>query len=449
MRRYAFALLLLFYLSFQAQGQSQIIDQVVAVVGSNMILLSDIESQYTQLKAQNKHLDEGAHCEILQNMMAQKLLLNQAKIDSISVSESQVDMQLNNRIDYFINQIGSKEKLEDYFKKTILEIKNDFRDNIREQLMTQKMQENIMDAIKITPSEVKSFYNNLSQDSIPMVPIQLELAQIMIYPPHDEKAIFDVKQQLLDLRKRILNGESFSALAVLYSEDGSSVNGGEIGFRSKAELDPAYANEAFSLKGSNVSKIVESQFGYHIIQLIERRDDKVNTRHILMTPKVSPESMLKAKTRLDSILHLISIKKDTLNFEMAAKFFSEDKNTSAGGGMLVNPTDNSTKFTVDQIDPADYYSIKDLKINQISAPFESKDENGKKVYKVMMIKSRHEAHRANFKDDYTLLQDLALNHKREAYMKTWIADKQKTTFIHVGEPFKDCSFVNENDSWVK
>ena len=261
-------------LGFTAAAQPLMIDRVVAVVGDYTILQSDIESQYLQMRAQRVTLPD-LRCNILRSFLEQKLMLDQAKIDSIEVSESTVNTELENRMQYFINQIGGQDELEAYFGKTILEIKEDFRESMREQLITQKMEQKITGDIKVTPSEVRKFYNGLNPDSIPTIDAQVEIQQIVAYPPLSEDAIFEVKEKLLELRKRIMDGESFETLAILYSEGPSASNGGDIGYKSRGELDPAYAKAAFALKKGGISKIVESEFGYHIIQLVDRKDDRV------------------------------------------------------------------------------------------------------------------------------------------------------------------------------
>jgi len=281
------------------------IDRIVAVVGDNTVLQSDVESMYLQYRAQGIPSSGDLKCEILEEYLGQMLLLNQAQIDSIEISESQVEMQLDSRLDYFINQIGSRERLEEYFNKTILEIKEDFRDLIRDQLITNQMQSNIAFDVTVTPSEVRQFYNRLPDDSIPNIDSKIKMRQISMYPPVTETAKLEVRERLLDLRKRILEGENFRTLAVLYSEGPSAPQGGEIGFLGRAELDPEYSKVAFSLKEGQVSNIVESAFGFHVIQLIERRDDKANTRHILMKPKVDPNGSEKTIIQLDSLANVI------------------------------------------------------------------------------------------------------------------------------------------------
>jgi len=362
-------------------GQSLILDRVVAVVGEFVILQSDIESLKLQNKAQGISLPGDEKCAILENFLGEKLLLNQAKIDSIEISESSVEMELDNRLSYFISMIGSPEALEEYFGKSILEIKEDMRSAVRDASITRQMQSTITGDVTVTPSEIKEYYKGLSKDSVPYIDSKVQLSQIVQYPPVDETAIFEVKQTLLDLRRRILNGEKFTTLAVLYSEGPSASKGGEIGFMGKGELDAEYAKAAFSLKAGGVSTIVESSFGYHIIQLIERREERVNTRHILMKPNVKPEAIRSTARKLDSIANLV--RTDSVEFDLAARIYSQDKNTAVNGGIMVNPATNTTAFTLDELQPAEFIALRDLKVGEITEAFKSEDENGKEVYKIV------------------------------------------------------------------
>jgi len=436
------ALFLFTFLSVNSQGF--IVDRVVAVVGDFTILQSDIEQQYLQYRAQGYTLPD-MKCLIFKEFLEEKLLLNQAKIDSIEISESNVEQQLDQRLNYFISQIGSQKELEEYFNKTTLQIKDDFREMIRNQMLTQKMQQEITGTVKITPSEVKSFYNSIPKDSIPNIDAKVEMEQIVVYPKLGEDAVFEVREKLLDLRKRIMEGESFETLAILYSSDGSASNGGEIGYMAKGELDSEYAKAAFSLKKGQVSKIVESQFGYHLIQLIDRKDDRVNTRHILMNPRITPDARKRATSRLDSILVLI--RADSLEFGMAARVYSEDKNTNMNKGLLVNPNDNSAFFELKQLDSKDYLVVRDLKIGEISNPYESVDENGKPLYKIVRLRSKTDPHKANMKQDYTLLQNMALADKKQRVVEDWIREKQGETFIHIDDSMLECDFLKKG--WLE
>jgi peptidyl-prolyl cis-trans isomerase SurA len=426
-------------------GQSLILDRVVAVVGEFMILQSDIEGLHMQNKAQGINLPGDEKCAILENFLGEKLLLNQAKIDSIEVSESSVEMELDNRLSYFISMIGSPEALEEYFGKTILEIKEDMRNSVRDASITRQMQSTITGEVTVTPSEIREYYNGLSGDSIPYIDSKVELSQITRYPPVDEAAIFEVKQTLLDLRRRILDGEKFSTLAVLYSEGPSASKGGEIGFMGKGELDAEYSKAAYSLKAGGVSTIVESSFGYHIIQLIERREERVNTRHILMKPKVMPEAIRATTRKLDSIANLV--RTDSVEFDLAARIYSQDVNTAVNGGIMVNPGTNTTSFMDDELQPAEFIALRDLKVGEITEAFKSEDENGKEVYKIVRLRNRSSPHRANLKEDYMVLQEMALAMKKEEVFQQWIDEKIGETYVRVDNSFAGCDFSRKG--WVK
>ena len=426
-------------------GQSLILDRVVAVVGEFVILQSDIESLKLQNKAQGISLPGDEKCAILENFLGEKLLLNQAKIDSIEISESSVEMELDNRLNYFISMIGSPEALEEYFGKSILEIKEDMRSAVRDASITRQMQSTITGEVTVTPSEIQEYYNGLSKDSIPYIDSKVEISQIVQYPPVDEAAVFEVKQKLLDLRRRILDGEKFTTLAVLYSEGPSASKGGEIGFMGKGELDSEYAKAAFSLKAGGVSTIVESSFGYHIIQLIERREERVNTRHILMKPKVKSESIRATTRKLDSIANLV--RTDSVEFDLAARIYSQDKNTAVNGGIMVNPATNTTAFTLDELQPAEFIAIRDLKVGEITEAFKSEDENGKEVYKIVRLRNRSSPHRANLKEDYIVLKEMALGMKKKEVFQLWIDEKIEETYVSVDNSFAGCQFSRKR--WVK
>ncbi|MFC2138878.1 peptidylprolyl isomerase, partial [Bacteroidota bacterium] len=399
-----------------------------------------------QYQAQGFVSEGNINCDVLEELLLQKLLIHQAKIDSIMVGEIEVESELNRRMEYFISQIGSKEKLEEYYKKSIVEIKEDLRELIREQLLAQKMQGGIIGDIKVTPSEVKKFYNDIPRDSLPYVESEIEIRQIVLYPPFSEKAIYEVRERLLDLRKRIIEGEKFSTLAILYSEDpGSARNGGELGFVSRNDLVPEFSDAAFKLKKNGVSNIIETEFGYHIIQLIDRDENRINVRHILMKPKTSPESRIKAMTRLDSISKVIRL--DSLTFEQAVYKFSEDLKTKTGGGVMINMQKGNSKFEMDELSKADYFAIKDLKIGEISEPYESFDDKGKSIYKIIQLKSKSKPHKANLKEDYNLISEMAKSTKQQEIINNWIEEKQAEAYIRIESKYQNCKF--QTNGWFK
>jgi peptidyl-prolyl cis-trans isomerase SurA len=440
--------LLVFPIALSAQ-QPFVIDQVLAVVGSKDIKQSDVENEYMQVRSQGVGDYEALKCEIFESILKQKLLVNQAMLDSIVIPESQVDGELSQRLTTEINRLGSADKIEKQYNKSISQIKEDMRENMREMLLVQKMQQNIVEKMKITPTEVSKFFNKIPKDSIPTIDAQLEFAQLAMYPAYSEKSVLEVKDKLLDLRKRILGGENFGALAGFYSEDpGTAIKGGETGFLAKADFDdPVLAKAAFGLnKQGDVSRIVESKFGYQIIQLIEHRGDRVNTRQILMKPKPDPDAVFKVRNTLDSIATLI--RKGTITFDDAVKFYSMDPDTRYNKGLVVNPATGGTKFNKEQLSAADYYVVKNLKVGELSTPYESRDKTNKFFYKIVILKSQIPSHKANLQADYDMIQDIAKNQKRMTVLNNWFAQKIETTYIRINDPsFKSCKFSIKG--WLK
>ena len=429
-----------------SDAQEKIIDQIVATVGNNIIMESDIENQYIQMRNQGYTSQGDMKCEVLEDLLAQKLMLHQAKVDSIEVTAEDVESELNRRLQGFIQRIGSEAKLEAYYNKTMLQIKEDFRDLIRDQLLIQQMQKKIVDKITVTPSEVKAFYRTIPKDSLPLIPEQIEYRQLVRNPPYSEQTKLAIRERLLELRKRILNGEDFATLAILYSEDpGSAKNGGEMDNMGKSELVKEFAEAAFSLKKGAISPIVETKFGFHIIQLIDRKGDKVDIRHILLKPKVTSEERRKAITFLDSIGTFI--KSDSITFIMAVHSYSQDEDTRMSGGIVVNPNTGDTHFSLDQLDQSTAEAIQNLETGEVSPAFEATEMTGNKIYKIIEITNLTPAHKADLKRDYSLLQNLTKQSKQQDEFKEWIDEKQKLTYIRIDDSYKGCQFNSKG--WVK
>jgi peptidyl-prolyl cis-trans isomerase SurA len=427
-------------------GQARVIDEVVAVVGDKRILYSDIEQNYLQMKSEGGPIDENSRCSVLEQLLVQKLLLNQSEVDSLEVTESQIDSELDNRMQYFINAIGSEEKLEEYFKKSTIEIKQDFRSEIRDQLLSRQMRSKITEGLAVTPSEVKAYYKSLPQDSLPYINAEVEYNQILMYPKSSEQAIINVREQLLKIRERIMNGESFATLAVINSDDpGSAVRGGDIGWLAKAELDPEYAKAAFALKKGAVSKIVESSFGFHIIQCLDRTEDRIHSRHILLRPKIAPEEKVQTVAKLDSIVRLIRL--DTLKFITAAIIYSQDEDSRMSGGQAVNFYRGGIRWQMDEFEPAEYSLINNLKVGEISDPYQSVDSRGKMAYKVIWLKARTNPHIGNLKDDYNLFKERTTRLKEDEIVNEWVEDKIKSTYILIADSFKKCPYTI--NGWLK
>lgn len=436
------ALVLLFALFISPafiRAQEQIIDEVVAVVGANYILQSDIEAQYIQYRMQGAIKDARAtRCAILEDMLFQKLLLNQAELDSVQITDDQIEQTMDARFRYYIQQFGSQEKLEQFYKKPLLQIKEEFRTLVQEQLMVDEVEQKLTKDIKVTPSEVRNFFNKIPTDSIPMIEMEYEVGQIVKEPIISKEEMEATRDRLRGLRERILKGENFAALATLYSEDpGSARKGGEVGFVSRGQLYPEYEAIAFSLKKGEVSDIVKSKAGYHIIQLIERRGDMINTRHILLMPKISDDDLARASKLLDSVANLIREQKMT--FEEAALKFSDDPGR-INGGLLLNPMTGNTSFTANQLDPKVFFAIDKMNVGDVSKPMAMINEEAKKTINLYYLKKRTEPHRANLKDDYSVIQEWALGEKKNKAINKWIGEKIGKTYFRINEYYTDCSF---------
>jgi peptidyl-prolyl cis-trans isomerase SurA len=432
---------LLMLAGYSAYGQ-QVVESIVAVVGNEVIFLSEVEGQVMQMKAERDPTPvEELRCRVLEDLMIQKLFLDQAKIDSIEVSPDNVESDLNNRLAEYIRRAGSEQALENYFSKSMAEIKKDLREMLTNQYIVQETQGTIAQNITVTPDEIKKYYNGMPKDSLPLVPRKVELSTISVEPPDMEASKAEVRQRLLDLRSRIVGGESFSALAVLYSEDpGTAPKGGELGFVTRGEVAKPYAEAAWSLKKGAVSKIVETEFGFHIIQLIDRKGEMVNTRHILMKPKLTAEQTEWAILRLDSIADLV--RSDSLTFYKAAFRYSSDKATRANGGKMVqeNPSDRQTWFTLDELPREINLVVRDMKLGEISEPFRTTDPKGNSVYVIVRLDNEVAPHRVNPKEDYNYLAEAALMDKKNKAYQDWINGKIKKTYIRVSDDFKGCGF---------
>ena len=432
----------------QLTAQNNIAEEVAWVVGDEPIYKSDIEEQYMQLQYERQTIEGNPYCVIPERMAIEKLFLHQAKIDTVKVQDAMVMQQAESRINYFIANLGSKEKVEEYFRKPIPELKEQMVEVIRNQYTIQEVQRNLTKDVKATPSDVRKYYTSLSPDSIPYIPQQVEVQMLSLNPVIPQQEIDDVKARLRDYTNKINSGESeFSTRAILYSEDGSSVYGGEIGFKSRSELVPEFASVAFNLNDTKkVSKIVETEFGYHIIQLIEKRGDRINCRHILLRPKVAQKDLEDAIVRLDSIRKDILDKKFT--FEDATQFISQDKDTKNNKGIMVNRRSGSTKFEMADL-PQEMAKVVDkMKEGEISEPFVMMDQNrNKEIVVIAKLARRIEGHKANLSEDYQTLKSMYENNRRSKIIDDWVEKKQRETFVRVEEGWRNCEF--KYDGWLK
>jgi peptidyl-prolyl cis-trans isomerase SurA len=428
-------------------AQDKVVDQIIAVVGNNIVLKSEIEEMFKQHQAQGISTQGDMKCEILEDFLVDRLLIAEALLDTnIIVTDNQINQQMDRQLQTYISYIGSEKEVETYFKKSIPELKAELRDVIRNQLLSSQMKSKIVENITVTPSEVRFFYRNLPEEEIPFIPPQYEYQQITIIPEIELEEDNRVKAQLRDLKKRVEEGSSFATLAVLYSEAPESRLGGEIGYQGRAQLDPAYAAAAFNLRDDRISNVVKSEFGYHIIQLIDRKGERINTRHILMRPKVAPEALEQAKNRLDSLANII--RKNDITFESAAMMFSQDKTTRNNGGLAINPETLSSKFSAEGLDPDISKIITSLKINEISDPFQTIDPtNRQTVYKIIRLVNKTDGQKANLQNDYQHLAELYLEKKRNEVLEKWISTQQARTYIRIDNTYANCNY--QFDNWIK
>ncbi len=440
-------LLIAAFFATSVTAQDKVVDQIVALVGGNIILKSEIERMHIEQQAQGVTSDGDMKCEILENFLVDKLLVAEAELDTlIEVTPSQVNQRMDQQLAMYVSYIGSEKAVEEYFKKSIVEIKSEMKEGIRNQLLSQQMREKIIKDVTVTPSEVRYNFRNLKEAEIPTIPTQFEYSQITFQPVIDLEEDNRVKSRLRDIKKRIEDGSSFATMAVLYSEDGSAKDGGVIGYLGRAELDPAYAAAAFNLKNDKVSNVIRSAFGYHIIQLVDKKGDKINTRHILMKPKVSVEAKEVAHNRLDSLANMI--RKKEITFEEAASIFSYDKNSRNNSGIVINPNSMSSKFSVEDLDPDVSKIITKMNINEISAPFESIDkETLLPVFKIIKLNRKIDSHKADLQNDYQKLAEMYLLKKKEQVFNEWINKQQSETYIRIDPTYANCNFNFEN--WIK
>ena len=427
-------------------SQSNVVDKVVAVVGSGIVTKSQLESQYLQYAAHNdKANPEKAKCKLLEQLMFQKLLLAQAQKDSISVSDGQVEQELDRRLKYFISQFGSEQKFVDYYSKSVEDFKSEMRDDIKELLLSQKMQSKITEEITVTPSEVRNYFNLIPKDSLPFINEEVEIGQIIKKPPVTLEAKRLAKEKLQSYRDQIINGKDFAAFAALYSEDPGSANkGGEYDSLKRGVFVPEFEAVAFQLKVNEISPVFETTFGYHIIQLLARRGEEVDLRHILITPKFSFDDLQRAKSILDSLYRVI--KHDSLDFREAASRFSDDEEGRMSGGLVVNPMTGATRFEkadLGQFDPTLAFTIDRLKVKEVTEPSLTTTKDGKQAYRILYLKSRSEPHKANLKEDYQKIQAAALNEKQQKLLKNWVKKRLIGTFVHIDPEYANCKFYSK------
>ena len=426
-----------------------VIEKTIAVVGNEMVTISQLEEEVQMMKAYGMLSDKSGRCEILEQMMTSKIFLMQARVDSIAVNNDMVESELRNRIDNVRTQLGGDEGVEEYFGKPLHKLRQEWREAITDQTLTQQMQQEIAKKVQeLTPYDVQQYVEGVDEADLPVVPMKYQLSQICIYPDR-EAANIAVKERLLAIRERIINGEKFSTLARLYSQDpGSSIKGGELGMASKSIFWPAFSDAAMALKPGIVSQIVETPDGFHIIEVLEKKGDMFNARHILLKPEYTSDDRDKAFKTLDSLK--TELAKGEVGFDLVARFYSQDPSTRTNGGQMADPMSGSSYFEVDQLKPQDYAAIQNLKEGEISQPVESLDNegrNGNTVYKIIKVDKIIPAHTATFTQDYNMLLDQAKQNNSMKAIDTFLEEKIKTTYIIIDPMFKDCVF--EREGWTE
>ena len=430
---------LLFFVMI-TRAQPQVLDKVIAIVGKNPLLLSEVETNIVQQK-EKKNTGEYGRCKVFEDLLFQKLLLAQADRDSIVVADAEIDGELNRRIQYYVGMLGSEEKFEAFYGKRISVFKDELRDDVKNQLLAQKMQQKVTGDNKLTPNEVRTFFSTLPIDSLPLINSELEIGHIVRKPPVSDDAKKAVREQLNIYRQRVVNGESIAVMAALYSEDpGSAKNGGRYESVMRGQMVPEFEAVAFRLKTGEVSEIFETSYGYHFMQLVARKGESVDVRHILMSPKISQLQILKAKDELDSIRELIVSGK--IKFADAALRFSTDKDTKQNGGLLINPAANSTKWELEEIGEMDQNLVfmleNQMKVGDVSPVIQYVGSDAKQAWRIIYLKSRTEPHKANMKDDYIKLLNMATFEKQKKLIKDWITKKSKSTYIKIDNEFNTC-----------
>ena len=432
-----------------AQKYDGVIDKTVALVGNSMILLSQIESEVQMMQFQGYVSDRDLRCEVLENMMVSKLFYTQAQLDSLAVNPDMVEASLNERVDNILSQLGGEAEVEKYFGKPLHMLREEWRDVFVEQNLAQEMQRQVAGKVsEVTPKEVQQYYRRTSKDSLPVIPTQYQYSQIVLYP-NVERAAMAVRERLLEFRQRILDGEKFSLLATLYSEDpGSAMKGGELGMASRTIFWPAFSDAAMALKEGQVSPIVETPDGFHLIQMIRKDGDMFNARHILLKPRYTAEDRDSAFIRLDSIRNVILA--DSITFQQGAWKFSEDTKSRTNGGLVADPSTGAPFFDVDNLKPADFKVLQNMKEGEISAPFESVDDEGRSgntVYKIVRLEKIRPSHTATVEEDFNVLLDITTSNKAMEAIEKFIKEKQQTTYIVIDPMFQKCVFLR--DGWVK
>lgn len=435
----------MFFFTSATSYAQPVVDEIVAVVGSEYILRSEVEVQMLQMQQADPEKANEAACWILDQYLQKKMMLSRAKTDSLKVSDEQIEGELDRRIQYFVSQIGSEEALEDYYKKSIVEMKNDFREQIREQLLIEQQQQKVIGNVEVTPQDIKEFYDKIPSDSLPYYSTEMEIGQIVIYP----KVGKTERQKTIDLlrqtRKEIMKGANFSTKAIIMSDDkGSAINGGDLGWQRAEMYVPEFAAAALSLMKDSISDVIETKYGFHILQLLGRKGDLIHVRHILKKPQVTEEAYVETKKLMDSIR--TAIVNDSVTFEAAAYTFSKDEETKNRGGIITDPKTNASRIPVEELDQSIFFAVDKLSVGEISQPMPFKTADGSDAFRILYLKSKTPPHKANLKDDYPKLKTIVTEYKKAVKLDNWIKKTIPTMYVHLEGEYKNCPSLSH---WQK
>ncbi|MDX1943207.1 MAG: peptidylprolyl isomerase [Saprospiraceae bacterium] len=446
MKKLIVVFVMLLFTGINIVAQRAVIDKVIAKVGGELLLLSEVEEQYAYMASENPNLPEEARCNVIDGLMTAKLLLNQAKLDSVEVSDDDVETQLNARVDRILAYMGGDEsQFEAYYGQTINEMKEQNREDLRNQIMVERMRSQIMKDVTVTPAEVKQFFQNIPKDSLPYFNSEVEIREIVYKPKVNAEERQKAIDKLTELRRRIIEGgEDFAALAQKFSDDGGSARlGGDLGWAKRGKFVPEFEATAYNLEKDQLSEIVESDFGFHLIQLLERRGNSIHVRHILIKPEITDEDLELARIHLDSVRTLIV--KDSISFSFAVKRFSDENSQSYNNdGRIVNPATGNTFFEIGDLDPDIYFTIDTMDVAEISAPFEFKDPVGESYFRIVLLQSRTAPHRASLDLDYSKIQKAAIEAKKNEFITRWVMDKIDGTFVSIDRAYDNCQLL---DKW--
>ncbi|MCB0572539.1 MAG: peptidylprolyl isomerase [Phaeodactylibacter sp.] len=438
-----FSILLAIVAVISCHAQAEVIDKVVATVGGELVLLSEVEEQYALMEAQQGVVPEDLRCNIMDQLMANKLLLNQSKLDSIEVSEEEVEAQLDARIERILSFMNNDvTQFEAYYGQTVNEVKEQFREDLKGQILIDRMRSQVMASVTVTPSEVKKFFNSIPQDSLPYFNSEVEIGEIVYKPKVNTEERQNAISQLEDIRQQLMDGGDFAKLAAKYSDDGSARGGGDLGWAKRGRYVPEFEAAAFKLEKDEISPVVESEFGFHIIQMLERRGNSIHVRHILIKPEITDDDLALARSHLDSVRHLLQT--DSMSFSQAVKLYSDDNVQSYNNdGRMVNPATGNTFFEIGDLEPDIYFTIDTMKVGGVSAPFEYRDPTGDIYYRIVVLQSRTAPHRANLKQDYSKIQKAAIESKKNDFISDWINDKVDATYIAFDPMYNDCPVLSK------